>query len=80
MSTRRIAQRTVRGRCVMRKIHPHYQLWDDRGNVVFCGSQANCRKEYKKMGGSKNNIHIGYPLDGVCEECGKPIHKDIRHA
>lgn len=41
-----------------------YSVWkgDNIDNEVFAGSKAACHKYYKKHGGSKNDLHIGYEI------------------
>jgi len=45
-----------------------WQVWkeDEKGNeteVLFTGSKTNAMKYYKKNGGSKVGLHVGYEID-----------------
>jgi len=41
------------------KRHTWY-VWDDKENELFKGSRMSCLRYYKKHGGEKAGLHLGY--------------------
>jgi hypothetical protein len=47
-----------------------WQVWTEEDNhdvIVFSGSHATCLSYYKKNGGSKAGLHIGYDCGSIDE-------------
>jgi len=44
--------------------HKQWQVWagENVDNVIFSGSHTACLKYYKRNGGSKAGLHIGYEI------------------
>lgn len=44
-----------------------WQIWieldENHDKIVFRGNEKDCRKYFKKNGGSKAGLHVGYLID-----------------